>query len=131
MLKQARLVVSHAAWPILGRGVCDPSQFAENVYLVCRIVRVGKMNPSDKEKSSFNFRRPFGAAVFDVRRPIEAGAIGFDRPKSGVSGRRQTKVELRRSEEGGTAPTPNLTQAHAVDTESLKPGSTRRRRRGA
>jgi len=39
------------------------------VYLVCRIIRVGKMNPGDKDKSPFNFRRPFGVAVFDVRAP--------------------------------------------------------------
>jgi hypothetical protein len=46
------------------------------VYLVCRIVRVGKMNPSDKDKVPASerektqpilFRRPFGAAVCEVR----------------------------------------------------------------
>ena len=43
------------------------SQLSEHVFLVCRIVRVGKMNLTDKEKTSVNFRRPFGAAVFEVR----------------------------------------------------------------
>eukprot|EP01137_Pigoraptor_chileana_P029725 Opistho-2@15256 len=38
-----------------------------DVYLVCRIVRVGKMLPEDKDKKGANtFRRPFGCAVMSV-----------------------------------------------------------------
>jgi len=41
-------------------------QLVQNIYLVCRIVRNGRMNPNDKEKNSQAIRRPFGCAVQDV-----------------------------------------------------------------
>ena len=49
-------------------------QLGERVFLVCRIVRVGKMNPTDKEKAPVTFRRPFGAAVYEVTDWVDGGS---------------------------------------------------------
>ncbi|KAJ3107837.1 hypothetical protein HDU97_003185 [Phlyctochytrium planicorne] len=89
----------------------NQKDFPENVFLVCRVVRVGKMNVSDKDTASTTgsvsskasilsgsftslegttgFRRPFGCAVLDLSdlyaTASSSGIFGGANPSSNTS----------------------------------------------